>query len=143
MDQNSNNIKSGLSWHVVEEKINCEIKWLKDAISLWNQETPFTLLDVKGSEINCECNYRKIALLIIKGIIKAKEINGKYLWGEQNKINDVISKHRHGKDWHNKMMTIVASFFELQGYKVIIEPYLNWGRADFGMTPEFRTQSSI
>ena len=57
----------GLPWHTVEEAINREIKWLERAI----QKT--VIGKVPGCD-DCRYTYRKIALLIVTGKIKAKEL---------------------------------------------------------------------
>jgi len=56
----------GLQWHTVEEAINREIKWLERAIAQ----------TVIGKVPGCDdyrYTYRKIALLVVTGKIKAKE----------------------------------------------------------------------
>jgi hypothetical protein len=57
---------TGLPWHTVEEAINREIKWLERAI----EQT--VIGKVPGCD-DCRYTYRKIALLIATGKIKAKE----------------------------------------------------------------------
>jgi hypothetical protein len=56
----------GLSWHIVEKAINCEIEWLESVI----EKT--VIGKVPGCD-DCRYTYRKIALLIVTGKIKAKE----------------------------------------------------------------------
>ena len=55
-----------LPWHTVEETINREIEWLERAI----EKT--VIGKVPGCD-DCRYTYRKIALLIVTGKIKAKE----------------------------------------------------------------------
>lgn len=55
-----------LPWHTVEEAINREIKWLERAIA------QTVIGKVPGCD-DCRYTYRKIALLIVTGKIKAKE----------------------------------------------------------------------
>jgi hypothetical protein len=56
----------GLPWHIVEEAINREIEWLERVI----EQT--AIGKVPGCD-DCRYTYRKIALLIVTGKIKAKE----------------------------------------------------------------------
>lgn len=56
----------GLPWHTLEEAINREIQWLERAIA------QTVIGKVPGCD-GCRYTYRKIALLIITGKIKAKE----------------------------------------------------------------------
>jgi hypothetical protein len=56
----------GLQWNIVEEAINREIEWLERVI----EQT--VIGKVPGCD-DCRYTYRKIALLIVTGKIKAKE----------------------------------------------------------------------
>jgi len=56
----------GLPWNIVEEAINREIEWLERAI----QKT--VIGKVPGCD-DCRYTFRKIALLIVTGKMKAKE----------------------------------------------------------------------
>ena len=56
----------GLPWKIVEEAINREIEWLERAI----QKT--VIGKVPGCD-DCRYTFRKIALLIVTGKMKAKE----------------------------------------------------------------------
>lgn len=38
----------------------------------------------------------------------------------------------HGQEWHSEMMRLVASYFQSLKYKIVVEPNLNFGRADLG-----------
>lgn len=121
--------ETGLPWHVVEEAINREIEWLETAI----EQT------VKGKVPGCDdCRYtyRKIALLIVTGRIKAKELTareGHDLWDGLTQKHGVKKSARHGGDWHKKMMDVITEYFENQGFEVIPEPFLSQGRADLGV----------
>jgi len=55
-----------LPWHTVEEALNREIKWQERAIVQ-------TVIGKVPDCDDCRYTYRKIALLIITGKIKAKE----------------------------------------------------------------------
>lgn len=125
------------SWRVIETCINKEINWLKYNIQYLSEG--YTK-KTKPSILNCEnCILRKIAILIASGRIKAIELKAKShnydLWNGLTKIINK-SKHRHGKEWHRMMMTVIEHFFESQGYKINIEPNLNYGRADLGVSIE-------
>ena len=116
-----------MEWHIVEEKINEEIIWLKNTIPVFNSEDKY--------DVSCDCFYRKIALLIITGLIKVREVNALdngCLWGNL-KNNNVIKIHKHGSDWHQGMMNILDNYFKNDGYEVVTEPTLNFGRADLGL----------
>jgi len=58
--------ETGLPWHIVEEAINREIEWLERVI----EQT--VIGKVPGCD-DCRYTYRKIALLVVTGKIKAKE----------------------------------------------------------------------
>lgn len=113
------------TWHAVENVLNKEISWLKKKISIM----PYKYRSNRLLQ-NCDdCLFRKLAILIVSGKIKATEFrpkNRKDLW------NNIIGKkvNRHGKEWHRKMMGVVSEYFKKQNYKVILEPTLNYGRAD-------------
>ncbi len=59
----------GLPWHIVEEAISCESQWLERVI----EQT--VIGKVPGCD-ECPYTFRKIALLIVTGKIKAKEFIG-------------------------------------------------------------------
>jgi hypothetical protein len=121
--------EAGLPWHIVEEAINREIEWLERVI----EQT------VKGKVPGCdECRYtfRKIALLIITGRIKAKELiarDGHDLWDDLTEKRGIKKSARHGGVWHRNMMNVLTEYFENQGFEVISEPFLSQGRADLGI----------
>jgi hypothetical protein len=75
--------ETGLPWHIVEEAINREIEWLRKVIVGHVTEK------VPGCD-ECTYTFRKIALLIVTGKIKAKEFiarEGHDLW------DDLTQKH--------------------------------------------------
>lgn len=125
---NTLKIKSkSLPWDVVEKAVNKEIKWLKETI----EDSPFNNREEKFCN---ECIFRKIAILILSGKIKAKDIKSSVpLWGKNSSF--VLGKF-HGKDWHSGMMRLLASYFKSLEYEVAIEPNLNFGRADLGVYKE-------
>jgi len=64
-----------LPWDVVEKAIKKEVDWLRSVIDTFSKEEKSIPLDEKGIPISCrECLLRKIAILIISGKVKAKEI---------------------------------------------------------------------
>ena len=120
---------SGLPWHVVEAAINRESEWL------WNAIAQHVTEKVPGCD-KCPHTFRKIALLIITGKIKAKEFiakDGHDLWDGLTQRQDIKKSARHGGSWHRKMMDVITEYFENQGFEVIPEPFLNKGRADLGI----------
>lgn len=95
-------------WHVVEEKIKKEMNWLRNIVSTYLKEE-------KLAPMGCrECFIRRIAILIISGRIKAKEIKKsprlKTFW-----LNKRVKKKRpeicHGSDWHQEMMEKIENHF--------------------------------
>jgi len=117
------NRSKSLPWDKVEKAINKEIEWLEKTIV----DSPFN--NVK--EICNKCIFRKIAILILSGKIKVKDIKSSVsLWGKNSSF--LIGKP-HGKEWHSEMMKLVASYFKSLEYEVLIEPNLNFGRADLGI----------
>jgi hypothetical protein len=119
-----NNSKS-LHWDVVEKAIAKEVKWLKETIP----ESPYS--EKNESHGLCKnCIYRRIAILIVSGKIKARDIKSTIcLWGKK-KISLKIS---HGEKWHSEIMRLVSGYFKSLNYKITIEPMLHWGRADLGV----------
>lgn len=120
----TNKTKS-LPWNEVEQAINQEIRWLENTIT----DFPFnTKKDCK------KCIFRRLAILILSGKVKAKDIKSSVcLWGKD--LSFVIGKP-HGKEWHSEMMKLVASYFQSLKYEIDIEPNLNFGRADLGVYKE-------
>ena len=121
--------ETGLPWHVVEEAINREIKWLERVIE------QASIDKVPGCD-ECRYTFRKIALLIITGKVKAKEFiarDGHDLWDDLTQKHGVKKPARHGGTWHREMMDVITEYVENQGFEVIPEPFLNKGRADLGI----------
>lgn len=126
---NSKSAEMGLPWHIVEEAVNRESEWLRRVIMQMSTEK------VPGCD-ECRYTFRKIALLIITGRIKAKEFiarNGHDLWDDLTQKHGVKESARHGGSWHRRMMDVITEYFENQGFEVIPEPFLNKGRADLGI----------
>jgi hypothetical protein len=120
---------TGLPWHIVEEAINHESEWLRRVIVQTSTEK------VPGCD-ECRYTFRKIALLIITGRIKAKEFiarDGHDLWDDLTQEHGVEKTARHSGSWHRRMMDVITEYFENQGFEVIPEPFLNKGRADLGI----------
>jgi len=87
---------------------------------------------------DCRYTYRKMALLIVTGKIKAKEFiarDGHDLWDDLTltQKHGIKGSARHGGDWHKKMMDLLTEYFEKQGFEVIPGPFLSQGRADLGI----------
>lgn len=120
-----NKIKSkskSLPWDEVEKAIDQEIKWLQDTII----DSPF-----QKNEICIRCTFRTIAIRILSGKIKAKDIKSPAsLFGRKKNFN--LGKP-HGKDEHFELMKLLATYFHSEGYQIDIEPRLNMGRADLGV----------
>lgn len=129
----SKKIEKNLSptWHLIESIINKEINWLKSKIPVMPEgykNNPLFLSD--------DLILRKIAILIVSGKIKAIEFQAeksKDLWNDLTKKLNLKKVSRHGKEWHKKMMNIIHEYFKLKNYKVVLEPVLNYGRADLGI----------
>jgi hypothetical protein len=101
-----------LPWHIVEEAINREIKWLERVIEQASTDK------VPGCD-DCRYTFRKIALLIVTGKIKAKEFiarDGHDLWDDLTQKHGVKKSARHGGGWHKKMMDVITEYFENQGW---------------------------
>ena len=118
-----------MPWHIVEEAINHEIEWLERVV----EQT--VIGKVPGCD-DCRYTFRKIALLIVTGKIKAKELiarEGHDLWGDLTKKYGVKKSARHGGIWHRRMMDVLTEYFANQSFEVIPEPFLSQGRADLGI----------
>ena len=123
-------METGLPWHIVEEAINGEIEWLKRVVEQ-------TVVDKVPGCDDCRYTYRRIALLIVRGKIKAKEFiarDGHDLWDGLTEKHGVRASARHGGDWHQRMMDVTTEYFRNDGFEVIPEPFLSKGRADLAST---------
>ena len=122
----SSTLSKPLPWDKVEKAILKEQKWLKDNLI----PSPYKKDDFYGPDYCENCIFRRIAILIVSGKIKAKNIKSKIcLWG--NKKSKTIKPH--GKQWHQKMMNLIANHFKSSGFEITVEPHLNKGRADLGI----------
>jgi hypothetical protein len=121
--------ETGLPWHIVEEAINREIEWLTGVVEQ-------TVADKVPGCDDCRYTFRKMALLIVTGKIRAKEFiarDGHDLWNDLTQKHGVKKSAHHGGSWHRKMMDVVTEYFENQGFEVIPEPFVSKGRADLGI----------
>jgi len=121
------------TWHNVESNIKKEIVWLKNNIPVLPEK-----YKENPSFLRCDdCILRKIAILITSGEIKATEFKnnkaGEDLWNSITKKIDLKKISRHGEEWHKKMMDVIYEYFKSQNCKIILEPILNYGRADLGI----------
>lgn len=123
-----------LAWHVVEKAILKEMRWLEKTLPIHRWGEDYRLLDW--------C-YRRLALWIVKGNVKIIEYNAKkpakdLFNGLLAAVDDPIGIKEiktgtyHGNAWHRMVMDALKSYFERDGYEVIIEPDLHFGRADLG-----------
>jgi len=131
--------ETGLPWHIVEEAISRESKWLERVI----EQT--VIGKVPGCD-DCGYTFRKIALLIITGRITAKELiarDGHDLWDDLTQKHGIRKSARHGGGWHKRMMGVISEYFQNQGFEVIPEPFLSKGRADLGIYKDSHTHLFI
>jgi len=115
-------------WDIVEKKIKEEMDWLRLSIDAF-------LTKETSAPIGCrECFLRRIAILIVSGKVKAKEITKasslKSFWIDKKAKKKNGVKKRHGSDWHQETMDKIENHFLYLGYEVLREPDLNQGRAD-------------
>jgi|GEM_PF-747215 site-specific recombinase XerD len=121
--------QSRAKWNEVESAVQKEIKWLKNNISVIYQA-----YRKENTLIKCDdCILRKLAILIVSGKIVATIVTGSQasLWSA-SPLKNVARINRHGSDWHREMMDKVGDFLKNNGSKVMIEPAINFGRADLG-----------
>lgn len=121
--------QKSLPWDVVEKTIIKEQKWLSD-----NLLRPFYKKeeDFYKSEFCENCILRQMAILTVSGKVKTTDIKSKIcLWGDGKTSKNIIKPH--GKEWHARLMSLVAHYFKSSGFEVTLEPYLNKGRADLGV----------
>lgn len=120
-------ISKSLPWNIIEKAILSEQKWLKNTLLI----PPHKEAKSFYASNFCEnCIFRRMAILIVSGSIKVKDIkSSKSLWGR--KILEHIKPH--GKEWHSRMMDLIASYFKSLKYNIATEPFLNKGRADLAI----------
>jgi len=121
------------NWYVVENTINQEIKWLRKRISTM----PAKYSKNRLSQGCNDCILRKLAILAVSGQIIIREFKAKNkgcLWNNSKlafqKQSKITQESKHGKEWHRNMMDTVSKYFKTHNCKVILEPTLNYGRAD-------------
>ncbi len=119
-------------WDIVEKKIKEEMDWLRGAIDTFSNKE-------KSAPMGCrECFLRRIAILIVSGQVKARQIRKssglKSFWLDKSKTNRKNRKKmHHGSDWHRETMEKIENHFLRLGYQVAREPDLHQGRADLGV----------
>ncbi len=102
-----------LPWRMVEEAIDREVEWLRQVIVQHITEK------VPGCD-ECQYTFRKMALLIVTGKIKAKEFiarDGHDLWDGLTQGRGLKGSARHGGGWHKGMMDAIAEYLEGQGLR--------------------------
>ncbi len=124
------------SWDFVEKKIEKETKWLYENILTFLREE-------NNAPKGCnDCFIRRIAILIIAGKVRAKDISRskssmlKDFWIDyKNNKNKIENKTKifHGSDWHKEKMKTIENHFLNLGFKVVREPVMHQGRADLGV----------
>jgi hypothetical protein len=132
----NNNIQKSISWDETEKVIHKEISWLKNVIDSVEKSGHLFAPEEIDKWSAYYYIYRLIAMPIVRGDIKAREINAKNnqdLWDGLTKSFNEPQKAKHGQEWHAKMMDVIEKYFADQGYEVITEPMLNNGRADLGV----------
>jgi len=121
--------KETASWHMVESVINQEVDWLKERFPRLPEE--YTEKPLSLTHNDC---FRKIAILIVEGKIRANEFSPlprNSFW--QESAAELGKTIRHGEDWHQKTMAIILKHFQLKNYGATIQPALAYGRADLGV----------
>ena len=125
-----------LPWHQVEKTIPSEERWLSEMFDFGSfsdkDSTPLPL------GLSQDKMLRQIAIAIVNGRVKAREINSVLelgLWSDEHIDIEQIDarQERHGGNWHRAMMNIVKKYFVNEGFEVINEPFLSVGRADLGI----------
>jgi len=122
---------SSLLWADVEVAVEKEMLWLEKNISVLPEEYK------SGHHfIKChECLYRKIAILIVGGRLRATEFfsKSKNIIKETSDIKLSSFTISHGQEWHKRMMAKTSFYFQEIGCRIVVEPILNYGRADLGI----------
>lgn len=123
--------KKELHWYDGEQAITLEVAWLKENILTM----PITYRGERAVTQCDDCILHNIALLIVSGEIRATYIKSKTnehdLWGGLTRSDQIPHTSRHGKEWHRKMIDVVAEYFK--GCEQVSEPTLHYGRADLGI----------
>lgn len=123
--------EKSLLWADVETAIEKEMLWLKKSISILPEEYKSGYHFIKCHE----CLYRKIAILIIGGRLRATEFfsKSKNIIKETSGIKLSSFTTSHGQEWHRQMMVKTSFYFQEIGCRIVVEPTLNYGRADLGV----------
>lgn len=128
-----------LPWDEVEKQIYKEIDWFRNTIDV----SPASEKNIPIESCS-DCLFRRIAISIISDKLSAKEVAKSptlsSFWEKKQKNVKCKKmgrpKMRHGKGWHRNIMQKIESYFLYQGYEVVREPNLYWGRADLGVYKE-------
>lgn len=124
----SPNPSKSLPWDTVEKAILKEQEWLESSLlKPFYKESE----DFYKSKLCENCIFRRMAILIVSGNVKAKDIKSKKMLFDSKESLENIKPH--GKEWHQKMMNLAAIHFKSQRFDVMVEPFLNKGRADLGV----------
>ncbi|MDP2967407.1 MAG: hypothetical protein Q8N87_03295, partial [bacterium] len=119
--------------HIVEKVINEEIEWLKNNIPSLSESYKQNPLFLRYDD----SILRRISILAVSGEVRAVEFIGdnknKDLWDDLTENKNLNKINRHGELWHRRMMDVIHAYFKLRNYKIILEPALNYGRADLGI----------
>lgn len=119
-------------WDMVEKKIKEEMIWLRNNIDTFSDKE-------RTAPTGCrECFMRRIAILIVSGQVKAKEITKtpilESFWTDKRFSEKNRSKIHYGRsDWHKETMVRIENHFLSLGFKVVREPDVSGGRADLGV----------
>ncbi len=122
---------NSLTWDQVEKQIIKEAQWLENVIDRYSKKEK----DHTGNPVCPNCILRKLALMIIHGDVAAVEINKdpklQNFWLKSD--TKTQRKIYHGSNWHRKTMEKIEAHFKLLECDVVLEPDLNYGRADLGI----------
>ncbi len=123
--------KKNLSWDEVEASVQKEMVWVLNTIETFNNKEAY-------DPISCrECLTRKIAILIVSGKIRVREITKKppleSFWTDKKYKGRKMPEIFHGGDWHRDTMSKIENHFLYQKCEIVREPTLHWGRADLGV----------
>ena len=126
-----------LPWHVVEQAIFEEKKWLIRAFD-FGQEGRKDKIIAEPTVTPLPPNemLRQLSIAIVSGKVRVRELNTEKingLWTDDSTNWELGHNERHGGDWHKAMMGLIKNHFSEGGFELTTEPYLNWGRADIGV----------
>lgn len=129
-------IKNAL-WQETEDAVDKEIAFLKEGISIlperYRGQTALTNL------IKCDnCIFRKIATLVVGGFVRVQKRPVQNIWPGFYFDDKERKLLHHGRNWHKKMIDSIVQYLKKidSSNKIIIEPILNYGRADIGIFDE-------